>query len=47
MIIEIGGITVNTASYFHPINAESEVLSMYDHASFNQVNNRTNRCNNN
>jgi hypothetical protein len=24
-----------------------EVLKMYDRASFNQVNNRTNRCNNN
>jgi hypothetical protein len=29
------------------INMIKKVLSMYDRASFNQVNNRTNRCNNN
>jgi hypothetical protein len=28
-------------------NEYEEILSMYDRASFNQVNNRTNRCNNN
>jgi hypothetical protein len=31
-------------SYFR---RHHQVLSMYDRASFNQVNNRTNRCNNN
>jgi hypothetical protein len=30
----------------HPVK-QCKSLSMYDRASFNQVNNRTNRCNNN
>jgi hypothetical protein len=38
----------NPAHTLIPIpQRQTVILSMYDRASFNQVNNRTNRCNNN